>query len=446
MNRIRDGLNEWHHAFCRALAMKLLSYGPITNALTQTVHGNLTWFLARYCDIPQKKIAGVLDILAVTRTASGVSRHHSFNGVSTEVSINFGGLEAYQAGGEFEEYASYAADPVIGSRWVQNVDEAILLTFAHEFAHYLVALKHPHEAVRPHGAEFQQMYGLIRRYAVNPMLDEFAMNEVQRAAAQFEMRLIRKIQALRKMAEDPTSNENEAERAVVQLQALMAKHGLTEGSLSGEEKPHVVERIVPLVRRDNYKPLMHVCWSIARFCGVEAVIHTGRLSSPADKPGRALLQWSHEYLAYFGAPSDAEMAVYLSDLIFHSLYEESARYRASETYRTDLAAGHHSRTLVSSFRRAFVARISRRLRQSRTAVENAWVTSRVDGRALMAQKDARLQALFKARYPRLLQLRESHSSADRVSSAESAGRSAADRVNLNRPVGHARPRALEHLS
>lgn len=445
MNRIRDGLTEWHHEFCRALAMKLLNFGPIASPEKKGGYGNLMRFLAARCEIPAHKIAGVLDILAVTRTASGISRHQSLDGVSIEVSVNFGGMEIYEAGGEFEEYASYAADPVIGSRWVQNVDEAVLLTFAHEFAHYLVALKYPHVDVKPHGEEFQSCYGLIRRHALNPMLDEFAMDALQRAAAQFETRLIRKIQALRKMAEDPTSNENEAERAVVQLQALMAKHGLTEGSLSGDEKPHVVERTVPLIRRDNYKPLMHLCESIAKFCGVEAVIHTGYLACQPSEPHQPRQHWSLEYLTFFGAPADTEMAVYLSDLIFHSLYEESIRYRASDTYRSDLNAGHHSRTLVSSFRRAFVSRIGRRLRQSRAAVEHEWVASRVDGRALMAQKDAKLQALFKARYPRLLALRGSYSSADTVSSAERAGRSAADRLNLNRPVGHTKPRALEHL-
>lgn len=444
MKRIRDGLGEWHHDYCRAIAMRVLSQGPIIDNKDDITHSNLLGFLAKRCGVRETEIARVLDILAVTRTHTGVSRHRSQEGVSIEVAINFGGLEEFVGGGEFEEYASFAADPVIGSRWVQNVDEALLLTFGHELAHYIVTLKSEGEEPKPHGDEFKSVYALIRQFALNPMLDEFAMDALQRANAHFEARLIRKIQALKKMAEDPTSNENEAERAVVQLQALMAKHGLNDSSFAANQKPHVVERTVPIAQIDHYKPLAHVCWSIAEFCGVEAVIHTRRLFCRTAWPERRP-PWVHTFLAYFGAPADTEMAVYLSELIFHSLFAESTRYRETEAYRRDRAAGHHSRALVSSFRRAFVARINKRLKQSRTAVENEWVAAREDGRALMTHKDSVLQALFKARYPRLQTARESQTHSASIDGAVKAGRSAADRVNLNRPMGHAQPRLLGHL-
>ena len=441
MNRIRDGLTEWHHDFCRALAMRLLSHGPISDEKPESPFSNLMKFLAARCGVAAVDLSAVLDILAVTRTQSAISHHRSLFGLSIELAINFGGLENFVAGGEFEEYASFASDPVIGSRWAQNVDEAILMKFGHELAHYVVTLKYGTQDIKPHGEEFKQVYTLIRQYALNPMLDEFAMDEMQRVQAQFETRLIRKIQALKKMAEDPTSNENEAERAVVQLQALMEKHGLTDSGLSSSQKPHLIERTVPIVKKDNYKALPHVCWSIAKFCGVEAVVHTRRLYAES---GKGFVVRAHEFLTYFGAPADAEMAVYLSDLIFRSLFDESKRYQETQAYRRDRAAGCNSRALIFSFRRAFVDRVNRRLEESRKAVEREWVASRVDGRALITHKHAQLQALFKKRYPKLLQMRESQTAADDIGGAVNAGRLAADRVNLNRPVGHARPLALEH--
>lgn len=445
MKRIRDGLTDWHLEYCRTLALRLLGHGPIREPEKDTFYVNLTDFLAAEAGVRSADIAGVIEILAVTRTESGISHHRSINGYPRELALNYGSLEEYLAGGEFQEYESYAADPLIGNRWVQNVEEAILMTLGHELAHHVVALQRKGRDVKPHGPEFKHAYSLIRRYALNPMLDEFAMDTKQRAAARFETRLINKIHALQKMATDVTSNENEAERALAQLQALKSKYGLTDTVLSDSTKPHVIERTVPVVRREGYKALNHLCWGIARFCGVEAVLHPGRLVSWQEiERGIRRVLWTYDYVTYFGSTSDTEMAVYLSEMIFHSLFDESERYRTTEAYREALAAGHKSRTLVFSFRRAFVARINRRLEESRKAVRDEWVASRADGRELMTRKDATLQALFKQRYPRLGAFQGGSSSSTTIGSADRAGRSAADRVNLNRPVGQARTLALGH--
>jgi predicted SprT family Zn-dependent metalloprotease len=445
VNRIRDGLTDWHLDFCRTLILQLLSRGPIKDPEKDESHGNLASLLAKRAGVPGVEIVRVKDILVVTRTYTGISHHQSFAGVPIGLTVNFGGLENFLGGAEFEEYESFKSDPVIGSRWVQNVEEAILMTLGHELAHHVVALQHKNKPTKPHGAEFKEAYQLIRRFAVNPMLDEFAVDAKQRTAAQFEARLIKKIHALQKMATDATSNENEAERALAQMQALKSKYGLADTLLSDDSKPHVIERTVPVVQREGYKALTHLCWSIARFCGVEAVWHPGRLTCWEEKNNELhKFRWSYEYITYFGSSSDTEMAVYLSELIFHSLFEESKRYRTTENYREGLVAGHKSRTLVFSFRRGFVARINRRLDEGRKAVREEWVASRADGRELMTHKDSVLQALFKQRYPKLGQMRDTSSSSVSIGSANKAGRSAADRVNLNRPVGQNRPLALEH--
>ena len=442
---IRDGLTDWHLDFCRTLLLQLLSRGPIEDPENGTSHANLASLLAKRAGVPGVEIVRVKDILIVTRTHTGISHYRSANGVPISLTVNFGGLEQFLGGAEWEEYESFASDPVIGSRWVQNVEEAILMTLGHELAHHVVALKHEDKCTKPHGAEFKKAYQLIRRFAVNPMLDEFAMDTKQRTAARFETRLIKKIHALQKMATDATSNENEAERALAQMQALKIKYGLADTLLSDDSKPHVIERTVPVVQRDGYKALTHLCWSIARFCGVEAVWHPGRLTCWEEKENvLRRYQWSYEYITYFGSSSDTEMAVYLSDLVFHSLFAESKRYRTTEDYRKGLAAGHKSRTLVFSFRRGFVARINRRLDEGRKAVREEWVASRVDGRELMTHKDSVLQALFKQRYPKLGLMRDTSSNSSSIDSAHKAGRSAADRVNLNRPVGQGRTLALEY--
>ena len=63
----------------------------------------------------------------------------------------------------------------------------------------------------------------------------------------------------------------------------------------------------------------------------------------------------------------------------------------------------------------------------------------------MVQKDAALRTLFNSKYPRLGSSRELNSGASTVGSAQSAGRSAADKVNFSRPVGRDTGLALAKL-
>ena len=444
-NSIRDGLSEWHYQYCRSLLLQLLAYGPI-NDDEYGWSPSLMRLLGQLLRVSEVKIADVTYILSVTRTHSGISFHKSQCGVPTELAINFGGLDRYETGAEFEEYASFAADPVIGNRWAQNVDEAILLILGHELAHYVVALETGSKKTKPHGKEFKAAYRAIRQCAVNPMLDEFAQDELQRTNARYEARLIKKIAALKKMSEDQTSNENEAERAVVQLEALLVKHGLTSSDMPIATKPHIVERTVPIFARDRYKPLLHYCWGVSKFCGVEAVIHTRELRPVSKNRKEYAYPRSNQYLTYFGAAADVEMAVYLSELIFLSLFDESDNYRQSQQYQEERVNGHHHRTLISSFRRAFVGRIGRRLSEARETIEQGWVDANTENKELMVQKDAHLRALFTSKYPRLASSRLLMSGASAVGSAQSAGRSAADRVNLGRPAGRDARLALEKLS
>ncbi len=433
MNKVRDGLGSWHYEFCRSLLVRLLARKPVlVKPAIQQRH--LLALLASEFQLSEARLGGVVDLLAVTRSASGISFLRSEDGRPTELAINYGGVEQYEQGGEFVEYASYAADPVIGSRWVQNPEEALLLTLGHELAHYVVALLPGDTKHQPHGDAFKTVYKLIRGCALNPMLDEFAQDERQRAASRAENRLIKKINALRKLSSDATSNEHEAERALIQLQALMAKHGLDDSAEVSTEKLHVIERTVPVFKRDNYKALLHVAWAISQFCGVESVVHRQALQARTAHGVDRSFSCSAEYLSYFGAAADVAMAVYISELVYHALFLACDSYQASDTYRQERLAGHHHRALVSAFRRAFVDRINARLQEARQTVEAQWVESLADGRALMAQKDAELTALFKKRYPKLSSARALNSRAGGVSSALNAGQDAANRVNLNRPA------------
>jgi len=351
----------------------------------------------------------------------------------TDLSLNFGRLERYQEGAEFKEYASFNDDEVIGGRWVQNEEEALLIILGHELSHHVVCCTWDRKQIRPHGDEFKQVYRLIRRHAINPMLDEFALTELDRKRARYDRRLMSKLSALRKMATDTTSNENEAERAMRQLESLLSKHELPRESLNGEYVSHFVERTIPVVCRDNYKPILHILWEISNFCGVEAVIHTQSLQS---KHYRSRPYFNHEtqFITFFGSAPDTEMAAYLSEVIYQTLFDETDRYRNSIEYEEARRQGHHPRTLNFSFRRAFLSRLAIRLRKSKETIENSWVNEIAPENELMVQKKAELQKLFQERYPNLRTSRDFTSNSKTVESAGKRGLSAADRVNLNRPV------------
>ena len=433
MKKIRDGLGVWHYEFCRSLLVRLLAHKPV-NPEGKVQSRHLLALLAGEYQLSEARLGAAVEILSVTRSTSGISFLRSEDGRPTELAINYGGIEQYEQGGEFVEYASYAADPVIGSRWVQNPEEALLLTLGHELAHYVVALLPNEMKHQPHGDTFKKVYRSIRGCALNPMLDEFAQDERQRAALRAENRLITKINALRKLSNDATSNEHEAERALIQLQALMAKHGLDDQMGVSEQTLHVIERTVPVLKQDNYKAILHVTWAISQFCGVESVIHRQGLQARTAHGVDRRFSCTSEYLSYFGAPADVAMAVYMSELIYHTLFNASNSYQGSETYRQERLAGHHHRALISAFRRAFVDRINARLRKARQTVEAEWAESLGDGRGLMARKDTELTALFKRRYPKLSAARALNSVSGGVSSALNAGQAAANRVNLNRPT------------
>ena len=172
------------------------------------------------------------------------------------------------------------------------------------------------------------------------------------------------------------------------------------------------------------------------------MIHSNPLSTYGDWSRALGRDKTIERVTYFGAPADVEMAVYLSEVTYHAVFQASERYRQSAAYQRERQQGHHPRTLLFSFRREFVGRLNRRLREARESVENAWLTASTDGRALVAARDQQLRAALNARYPRLRAANFARSGAASVGSAASAGRQAANQVNLNRPVGTRKVPAL----
>jgi predicted SprT family Zn-dependent metalloprotease len=420
----QDGLSEWHWRHTQDLMGKLLTWRqkePKSNIELQLVD-----HLSKAFDIDRDKISIVKHYTMVINRADSPSFYRGSRGTPVELVINFFGLNKYAEGNEYIEYGHIANDPVIGNRFAQDEDEALLLTLGHELAHHVVHLiAHKRKlkvSPKPHGKAFKAVYRMIRSLAVNPMLDLFAPTAAQKQQQRHEKRLISKLQALKKMTEDATSNEHEAERALAHLNHLLAKHDLTPDSFEKGSKPHFIERTVPIVEHGVYKPLTHMCWSIADFCGVKALIHTNY--SP----------YQSRHITYFGAPSDVYMAVYLSQLLPDALERARVRYQKSDAYLHERNAGVHSRTLIGSFNRGFVRQINLRLREAKETRDNDWIHASITSKELRLYRDQALSEVFSELHPSVGILRSQDSRAKHSSAARGQGAKAARSVNLNRPI------------
>jgi hypothetical protein len=75
------------------------------------------------------------------------------------------------------EYKAYDADKVIGGRQVNDMDESLWMTVAHEVAHHIQRAHCPRikrfakNHRKPHGDCFKTIYRYLRKDFINPMLD-----------------------------------------------------------------------------------------------------------------------------------------------------------------------------------------------------------------------------------------------------------------------------------
>jgi hypothetical protein len=428
---------HWHQMRAEQMMSRLLARQQEARRRRKDADDSLATRIATTWNLAVADVVRVVEVIKTFGHSDAASHYRSIGGEPEVLAINMDHCEAFHAGGEFPEYASFADDPVIGSRWIAHPDDALLMTLGHELAHHVATLVSAAtgESIQPHGAVFQAAYRLIREHGVNPMLDENGSPDFQRQRTRHELRLRRKLQALKRMAEDDRSNRNEAERAVAQLTHLMQKHGIDDLHALEQRPVHFVERYVPVVSRGNFKPLLHICFDVARFCGVEALIHSTKWLN-----GTLRGDWRSppaQCIGYFGAPQDVDMAVYLSELIEDALQRELASYRQSDGYQRERARGRHAGTLNASFRQGYLDTLKTRLRAARDTVEKNWQAEQPKASSIMVQHNAALQAALQDRYPRVGTARQRTNGRARSRSARHAASSAAQRFNLNRPV-HAR--------
>lgn len=135
-------------------------------------------------------------------------------------------------------------------------------------------------------------------------------------------------------------------------------------------------------------------------------------------------------IKFFGVETDVELAKYITSVITSCFEGEYKTFKESETYKN---YNGHRRVLNTDFRRGFAGRINDRLYELKANATKEY--SNNTGTALVVvEKDKYVQEEFDKLNMRL---RKTYRQTRYVRSggAYSAGASAGNKVNLNRPVG-----------
>jgi hypothetical protein len=184
-----------------------------------------------------------------------------------------------------------------------------------------------------------------------------------------------------------------------------------------------VQAEVPLGSRRR-RPIDGCVPTIARFCDCKVWL----ARAPAPDPSAPDFDLPGNRYVFFGFETDTALATYLFAVVDRAVTTETAAFRRdSPQFR-----GVRLRLASASFQHGVVARVSERLDAMHRAREAAVHAQRSTGTALVVAKHRVIEDAFRDTDVRLVSMRATGRRV--ISSAFRAGRTAGDRVNLNRPV------------
>lgn len=226
--------------------------------------------------------------------------------------------------------------------------------------------------------------------------------------------------------------EAEAMSAADMVGRLLERYALTMDEIE-VRTARCVQAEVPLGGQRR-RPIDGCVPAIARFCDCKVWIARAARQDPDDpavdapSPGRRYI--------FFGFETDAALATYLFAVIDRAVLTEAAGFKRSNPR---LRAAELRRA-SSSFQYGVVARVAERLDAMHRARDEAVRAQRSSGTALVLAKNRVVEDAFHQTKLRLVTLSRIGSRV--ISSAFHEGRSAGDRINLNRPLNGGAPERL----
>jgi hypothetical protein len=176
--------------------------------------------------------------------------------------------------------------------------EQLYNVIRHELAHYMTFINHG-EGVQPHGIEFKVFCQLLgwgeEVYRATICLEsENAASDIE------ESGVLRKIQKL--MALAASSNENEAEQAMIKSQQLLLKHNIDAKYIESEEEEKTVLKRIMKQKKEN-----------AKMRAIAKILETFFVSTVYCRSGDFI------YLEILGSAVNVEIAEYVASVLENEL-------------------------------------------------------------------------------------------------------------------------------
>jgi hypothetical protein len=273
---------------------------------------------------------------------------------------------------------------------------------------------------------------------------------------------IEKARKLRDRAHGAGSSETEVEFAMKQFGELMDTFNLTmdEIHLSGQQ----CKKIEITHHEGAVFHLGTVAVAVANFCDCVTYRSNACKVQKRTKDGKLVFDKQtgrphYEKAGYtnhfYGLEQDAEMAAFLMELIRESALAAVKDFKRTDTYKTY----HSSKTILTkSFVDGFASRMVRRLNEMKQEREDELEKAREareemgegnldaeraaherrkgNSTDLVALKDKKVKDDFKAQFGWSVKYRTTRRGGGGSWAGRSHGASAADKVNLSRPVGN----------
>ncbi len=216
----------------------------------------------------------------------------------------------------------------------------------HELAHYLAFINHG-PSIQSHGPEFrafcQQMGWGEEVYRATCEESEW------KAPAEEESAIFRKVKKL--MALATSSNQNEAEQAMIKSQQLLLKHNIDSSYLGDEEEEKIFLKRIMKQKKEN-----------AKMRSIATILETFFVSCVYCRAG------DHLYLEILGNAVNIEIAEYVAAVLDDELEklwmqaQKSARLKgmiAKNSFFLGLAKGYCNK--IQAFKREYNSDVNRAL-------------------------------------------------------------------------------------
>jgi hypothetical protein len=233
--------------------------------------------------------------------------------------------------------------------------------------------------------------------------------------------ILKKLKAFSQRTVENGCTEAEAMVAAKAMQSLQNKYNCTLTELDITLTEYVTEDFSLGNRRKH--PVVEALYGVQKFTETKFV-------------------YCGSNLEIFGPQHKVDNAVYLITLLMSAMELEFLRYKMTPEY-DEQKFYYHGRSIRSSFMNGMGRRLNFRLKEMHKANRNDPEVIRpvsAGGTSLVIVADTALAEAHKKKYPRLGTLQRSTTT--RSAGAANAGRSAANRVGLNRGVSGGRATAL----